>query len=268
MERLSSRQNPLVQRFRELGRTPGAIDAGASILLDGPHLVEEALRSGVLLEIVAFGERHLPGRFDTLAAQTAAAGARTVIVSEPVLAAMSPVQQPTGVVALARREPVPLDEVFARRPQLILLLAAVQDPGNVGAIVRTADACGATGLVADSASADPFGWKALRGGMGSTFRLPVAARQPLGAVITRARAGGLRICAAVPRGGTPLPACDLRGPSAILLGGEGPGLADALTAQADERITIPMRPPVESLNVAVAAALLLYEASRQRGEPQ
>jgi RNA methyltransferase, TrmH family len=264
VERISSRQNPVVQRFRALARGTAPPGDAALMLLDGAHLVEEALAAGVTLDTIAFGERHLPGRFDTLAARAAAGGARRVVVTEQVLAAMSPVQQPSGVVALGTRRTAALDEVFAKEPQLILLLAEIQDPGNVGAIIRTAEACGATGLVPGEATADPLGWKALRGGMGSTFRLPVAARQPLEDVARRAKAAGVRLLSAVPRGGTPLPDCDLRQPSAILLGGEGPGLPEAFVRVADAHVTIPMRPPVESLNVAIAAALLLYEASRQR----
>jgi TrmH family RNA methyltransferase len=112
-------------------------------------------------------------------------------------------------------------------------------------------------------SADPFGWKALRGAMGSTFRLPLV-REPLDLALETARAARTRVVATIPRGGTPLPECDLRGPVAILLGGEGAGLPAAWLDAADGRLTIPMRGKVESLNVAIAAALILYEASRQR----
>jgi RNA methyltransferase, TrmH family len=265
VERISSRQNPLVLRFRALARGSGSPDDAPLMLLDGPHLIEEALASGVTLDTIAFAERHLPGRFDTLAARAAAGGVRRVVVTDQVLAAMSPVQQPSGVVAIGGRRTASLDDVLAKRPQLILLLAEVQDPGNVGAIIRTAEACGATGIVPGESTADPLGWKALRGGMGSTFRLPVAERQRLEDVARRVQAAGVRLVSAVPRGGTLLPECDLREPSAILLGGEGHGLPEALVRLADTHVTIPMRPPVESLNVAVAAALLLYEASRQRG---
>lgn len=263
MERISSRQNPIVRRFRDAAAGRG--DAAGQLLLDGAHLVEDAIAAGVRLEIAAFTERYLPSRFDTLAARAAAAGARVVVVPDAVMGAMSPVQQSSGVVALGRHSPAPLTAVFTGRAPLVLLLDAIQDPGNVGAIIRTAEACGATGVVADPAGADPFGWKALRGAMGSTFRLPVA-RHTLADAVTGARAHGLRILATVPRGGTPLPACDMRGPAAILLGGEGAGLGSTALEAADELITIPMRSPVESLNVAVAAALVLYEAARQRAD--
>jgi TrmH family RNA methyltransferase len=262
MERISSRHNPLVKRFRDLARL-GATDL--AVLLDGQHLLEEAIAADVSIEVAAFSEKHAQERLLTLAARTARLGAKTVAVTDQVLAAISPVQRPSGVVAIARRPATSLEQVFARTPPLAVLLSEVQDPGNVGAIVRAAEACGATGVVTGAATADPFGWKALRGAMGSTFRLPLASARIEDALET-ARAQGIRVFATMPRGGTPLPACDLRGPSAILLGGEGGGLPKAWLDAADDRLTIPMRGRVESLNVAIAAALVLYEASRQRGQ--
>ena len=261
MDRISSRQNPVVKRFRELVR------AGADqehVLLDGEHLVSEAILSRVPLELAAVSERFARGRLRALVTDLKRAGIKTLSVTDAVLAAISPVQHPTGVVAIARRLPASLDQVFHLSPQLLLLIADVQDPGNVGAIVRTAEASGATGVVTSGGSADPFGWKALRGSMGSTFRLPVAAKHDLAAVVARARASGLKLVAMVPRGGADPATVDLRVPCAILLGGEGAGLARELAAIADEPVTIPMRPPVESLNVAIAAAIILYESSRQR----
>lgn len=261
MERISSRQNAIVKRFRDLSRGE---PRGDWMLLDGEHLLEEALASGARVEVAAFAAELASGRLAGLVARAERAGAQAVTVTDLVLTAVSPVRHPSGVIAIARRRDVTIDDVLDRTPALVLMLSGVQDPGNVGAIIRAAEGCGATGVVAGSGTADPFGWKALRGGMGSTFRLPVAARQPLAGAVERARAAGLRILATETRNGTPVAACDMRGPSAILLGGEGQGLPDDLLAMADERITIPMRAPVESLNVAVSAALILYEASRQR----
>lgn len=262
VERITSRHNPAVRRFRELARSRGT---GDWMLLDGEHLVQEAIRSKVRLDVVALADRMSEERLADLSAHATRAGATCLAVSTQVLAAMSPVKNPSGVVAIARRPSVSLDHVLSERPQLVLLLDQIQDPGNFGAIVRAAEACGATGIVAGEGCADPFGWKALRGGMGSAFRVPVAARQPLSEAIARARREGVRLIATVPRGGVALSDCDLRGPSAILLGGEGAGLSDLLIEAADERVSIPMRPPVESLNVSISAALMLYEAARQRG---
>jgi RNA methyltransferase, TrmH family len=261
MRRISSRQNPLVTRFRELARGRGSHDL---VLLDGEHLVEEALASGVPLDTVVFVEHLVDFYADGLVARVERLGAECVRVPEPVMEALSPVSQPSGIVAIARAAAASLDDALAPTPQLVLLLAGIQDAGNVGAIVRVADGCGATGIIASEGTADPFGWKAVRGAMGSTFRMPVAVRQPLSAAIEALRHRTITTVATVPRGGTLLPAADLRGPLAILLGGEGAGLPEEIVAAADKRLTIPMRPPVESFNVAVTAALILYEASQQR----
>lgn len=259
---MTGRQNHLVKRFREIARD-GRL--GGAAILDGPHLVEDALAAGVTLEVAAFAADAALGRLAGLAARCAARGARVVTASDPLLALMSPVKQASGVVAIAHLQATPLEAVLAAgAPQLALLLDGIQDPGNAGAIVRAAEACGATAVIAGPGTADLFGWKALRGSMGSVFRLPVAAAPSLDLAITAARDAGLRIVAAVPRGGTPLRQANLTRPTAILLGGEGPGLSPAMLALADEQLTIEMRQPVESLNVSVAAALIVYEAFRQR----
>jgi RNA methyltransferase, TrmH family len=259
VDTITSRQNPVVRRFRA-----AADGAGERMLLDGAHLIEEALAASVPIELVAIDDKAKTD-VGALARRAGTAGARVVSVPSKVLGAMSPVRQPSGIVAIARRQEKTLAEALAGVPQMVLMLDDVQDPGNVGAIVRTAEACGATGVVAGHGTADPMGWKALRGSMGSIFRLPVALRQSLPEAVDAARAMGIEILAAVPRDGVLLAHCDLRRPVAVLLGGEGGGLPDSLLALAGTRLTIPMRLPVESLNVATAAALIAYEAQRQRG---
>ena len=149
-------------------------------------------------------------------------------------------------------------------PALVLAATGLQDPGNAGAIIRSAAAAGATGVVLDESSADPWGWKALRASMGSAFHVPVLRSRGIGSLIKEWRTAGLRIAATVPRGGTPMHNVDFTPPMALLLGGEGAGLPDATVESADVRVTIPMRGGIESLNAAVAAAVLLYEAQRQR----
>jgi TrmH family RNA methyltransferase len=262
MHRITSRQNPLVTRFRDVARG----DIADRILLDGEHLLCDAVAAGASVEVAAFGQEAADGRLSALADRVRRAGGHVVVVTAPVLDALSPVRQPSGVVAIAARPTSAVERVFEAAPQLVVLIADVQDPGNVGAIIRAAEGCGATGVIAVERTADPFGWKALRGAMGSTLRVPVATGQPLATVIDHARRHGIRVLATAPRGGTALPAADLRVPCAILLGGEGSGLAASVIAAADDRLTIPMRAGIESLNVAVAAAIVLYEASRQRME--
>jgi RNA methyltransferase, TrmH family len=260
MERIASRQNPLVHRFRELARVS---DSSGAALLDGAHLLEEALRSNVQIELVAVADR-VAVRNGALVEEAHRAGARILQVPDQILEAMSPVRQPSGVVAIARCQPATVQQILESAPALVLVLAGVQDAGNVGAIIRAAEACGATGIICGEGTADPFGWKALRGAMGSTFRMPVSVRAPISAVVSELRTRHITVLATTPREGVLLGSADLRGPVAIVLGGEGAGLTPELTASADGLLTIPMRPPVESLNVSIAAALILFEASRQR----
>jgi TrmH family RNA methyltransferase len=272
MERISSRQNAIVKRFRDLARTSRTVTApgeAAEVLLDGEHLVREALACDLRVEIAAFSDTHIASvrsPLGRIAKDVEQRGGRVIAVTEQVLAAMSPVQHPSGVVAIARARPADVRVVMATVTELplVLVLAGLQDPGNVGAIVRAAAAFGASGVVAIEGSANPFSWKALRGAMGGTFRLPIAARGTLPDVVASAGELGVRLVAAVPRGGTPLPELDLRAPTAIVLGGEGAGVSHTTMAAVHETVTIPMQAPVESLNVAIAAALILYEAARQR----
>jgi TrmH family RNA methyltransferase len=185
---------------------------------------------------------------------------------------MSPASTPSGVVALAARPRHELADILppAAKNPFLCVAAGVQDPGNVGAIVRVAEAGGAAGVIVAGNSADPYGWKALRGAMGSAFRLPVVREPDLDRVLGALRAAGVRVLATAPASnGTILSRRSfsdqpLTGACAFILGGEGPGLPTELISSADGVITIPMEAPVESLNVAVSAGLIIYEARRQR----
>jgi TrmH family RNA methyltransferase len=173
------------------------------------------------------------------------------------------VRSSSGIVALADRPANPDGRIYTGRA-LVLIAVDVQDPGNLGAIIRVAEAAGATGVVAAGVSADPFGWKAVRGSMGSALRLPLSATPRVEPALDEARRAGCRIIATVPRNGVAVEAASLAGPAAILIGGEGSGLPAEVIRDVDERVTIGMEPPVESLNTAITAALVLYEARRQR----
>ena len=143
---------------------------------------------------------------------------------------------------------------------LLVFACGIQDPGNLGAIIRTAEAAGATGLVTMSAGADPYGWKALRGSMGSALRLPIVVATDVVQAIEDAKMHGCRLMGAVSRGGACYRDTDFSQPTAIAVGGEGQGLSDEVLGALDQRVSVPMAPPVESLNTAVTAALLLFEA--------
>jgi len=263
METITSRLNPLVRRCRALARArdPQATD----VLLDGMHLVEEARAAGAPIEAAVVGSQTgvTGAALERLAVDLAAAGTRVLRATEAVMAAASPVRTPSGIVAIAHQAPAPLDRLLAQHPALVLALAGVQDPGNVGAAIRSAEAGGATGVVVSPGCADPFGWKALRGSMGSALRLPVA-RLPLEELFDVVPRHHVRIVATQPRGGHPIYDADLTRSTLLLVGSEGAGLPPEVIARADEVVSVPMQPPVESLNLAVTAALLVYEARRQR----
>jgi TrmH family RNA methyltransferase len=255
---VSSRQHPLVSRFRTAARRPGE-----TMLLDGLHLVAEALASGIAVEIAAFQRDALES--DELSRLSRERGIEDVVtVSDSVISAISPTRTPAGVVALARRPRIDPTAAVAGDVPLVVVAVDVQDPGNMGALMRSAEAGGATGLVVTTKSADPFGWKALRGAMGSAFRLPIARVGDARDAIALVRRAGLRTAATVSSHGVPMREADLTGPLALLVGSEGSGLPEDAVAGSDLKITIPMAPHVESLNVAVATALLVYEARRQR----
>jgi TrmH family RNA methyltransferase len=191
-------------------------------------------------------------------------GIEVIAVPEQVFRSMSPVTTPSGIAAIVRRGPSSRAVICGRKNCFVLVATDVQDPGNLGSLVRVAEAGGMTGVLVCGASAHPFSWKAVRGSMGSALRIPLALDSTPESAVDCLKDRGVRIVAAVPRGGEHPDEVNWSGPAALLLGGEGPGLSGDLVARSDQSVTIPMAPPVESLNVAVAAAILVYAARRQR----
>ncbi|MSO50332.1 MAG: RNA methyltransferase [Acidobacteria bacterium] len=265
MPRITRRQDAIVTRFRDVAK--GAADDGA-VVIDGVHLLLDALRAGVPVETVLATSDLLADASQDVAQTWRLARAADVPIHEAtagVIEAASPVRTPSGVVAIARWSPAPLAGLWTPAPALVIGLVDVQDPGNAGAVIRSADGLGATGVAMIGATADPGSAKSLRGAMGSTFRVPVA-RASIGESLRAARAAGATIAAttAPAPGTTDLHAADLTGPVFLLLGNEGAGLPGQALKAADIQISIAMRPGINSFNVAVSSALLLYEARLQR----
>ena len=251
-----------VKRYRELARNSPTNGLERELLLDGPHLLFEAHKSRLTIESAAFDEDILNDpETKKLAEQLLADGADVFIVSRKTLESMSPVRTPAGVIGEAGRTfPSLTGALFHERAGR--RRAYVQDRER-----RRHHAHGRGGrsdrVRRDGIDSGPAGWKALRGSMGSALRLPIA-RGEIADVLRALRAAGIETSALVPRAGRPLFEVDFKQPSALILGSEGAGLPDEVLRQVDRRITIPMQQPVESLNVGVAAALVLYEAFRQR----
>ena len=260
MERITSRQNRIVAQYRAAARG----DADDLLLLDGTHLVSDALTAGLRLHhLMVAAEALAHADIQPLIERATSRNVDVAIASAPVMAAASPVRSSSPIIALAAR-PSLESRMFTGDQLLVIVACDVQDPGNLGAMARVAESAGASGLMAVGQSADPFGWKAVRGSMGSALRLPIATRATAEEAVAEARRHGCRIVATVPRGGGSLFKADLKGSIAILIGGEGHGLSHSVVQEADERLTIPMQAPVESLNAAVTTALVAYEAWRRR----
>ncbi|HEV8393409.1 MAG TPA: RNA methyltransferase [Vicinamibacterales bacterium] len=264
MRTISSRHNPVVAAFRALATTPDP--AGRRVLLDGPHLIGEALDAGLDFEVILVAASRSASGTEAgrLAHELERRGLPIVEADDRAFDAVSPVRSPSGIAAIALRAPSAPALLCDRADAFVLVVADVQDPGNVGALLRSAEAGGVTGAFVTGASANPFSWKALRGSMGSALRLPTATGLAPEAIMAEMRQAGMRVIASVARGGADPDGVSWKGSVGLWIGGEGHGLADDLVERCDERVTIPMAPQVESLNAAVAGALLVYAARRQR----
>ena len=264
MRRISGRQNPLVRAYRDLARTPDP--AGLRLLLDGAHLVREAHDAALSFESLVIASSRLDSDNEerALAESLARKGVDVAVAGDQTFAAISPVRTPSGLVAIAHRHPTTIDAILEQARLFALVVVDIQDPGNLGSLMRVAEAGGVTGIIIAGTSANPFSWKAVRGSMGSVLRLPVARGTSTDVVLEDMRKTNTKVIAAVPRDGWDPDAVDWSGRIALMLGGEGPGLSPQVVAAADERVTIPMQSPVESLNVAASAAIIIYAARRAR----
>jgi len=286
-EILSSRDNRWLTEFRVALRG-GVATADGAVGVEGVRLVEEALGSGCRVEAVLFsesGERHRE-RLAALIAREEM-GFPVLQTTDRLFEGIADTEHPQGVAALVVPGKFVLEEVLEGRGKrtqdppsqteggapgpLIVVLAGVQDPGNVGTILRTAAAFGATGIVTaatgQSGTASPYAPKAMRASAGAALHLPIVGGVGLGILLTQLRVRGIRSlasCVAESAGAVAPWEVDWREPVALLVGNEGAGLPEDVVASADARVHVPMATRVESLNAAAAAAVVLYEAFRQR----
>lgn len=247
---ITSRRHPFVQQCRLIASGRGE---PGQILLDGLHLVSDAAAAGVPIQAAMA----TPEMRDALDQIDPIVEVR-LVGSPDVVAAASPVRTPGGIVAIASWQPVLPATLLSSHPRVALGLVDVQDPGNVGNLIRSADAFGADGVLLLDGTADAGNWKTLRAAMGSTFRVTIA-RGTSSEAVASARARGMRLAAAVPAGGSAPWEVGLADPVLILIGNEGAGLPDRLINTADVRLTLPMRPGIDSLNAATTGAVLLWE---------
>jgi len=276
---VTSRENRWLKAFRAALRGKGPL-SGEPIGVEGPKLVEDALRSGLAAEALLMsesGERDAQPILRTLREREAGMTVDRILrTTDKLFATVTGTETPQGVAALFRQHEWGIQDIL-RGPgpmrthaPLVAVLAAVQDPGNVGTIVRSAEAFGATGVVATRGSADPWSPKAVRASAGSALRLPVLRGMAIPILIAQLKVASVELLAATSAQpsethGLGLSAqVDLSGPVAFFIGNEGAGLPTEVTHSLDRMISIPTTGGVESLNAAIAASILFYEAARQR----
>jgi len=232
--------------------------------VDSPSAAREALRAGAVKELFVGLEA---GVHDDLVEQAAAQGAAVVRVPEDVLAALADTSTPQGVIAVVTAPRAELDRVAASA-SLMLVLADVRDPGNAGTLVRASVAAAADAIVFARGSVDALHPKTLRAAAGYTWHIPIVRAVPVGDCVAQLRTAGLRVIGTSAAARSAITDADLCGRTAIVVGNEGWGLEDEVARSLDASYRVPMPGPVESLNVAVAGAIALYEAVRQRQRPQ
>jgi RNA methyltransferase, TrmH family len=260
LRRIDSRQNARVKELRRAFAESSPNEQG-EVAIDGMHLVEEAIRSGLRLATVFFSEsarERVHKLLPQLSSHTEA-----LLLPDSVFASAVPTETPQGIAALVRVKHASLANILEAQPALLMVSAGLQDPGNLGTIARSAEAFGVTGLLLGERTVSPWNWKALRASAGSLFRVPTA-KAELDSSLSEIKTRHIRVLATSSHKGKAISDVDLRGPVAFVIGNEGSGVPKDVLAQADETVAIPQSSRIESLNAGIAASILLYEAARQR----
>lgn len=253
---ITSRENPIFKRLKKLAESPRERREACMTLLDGEHLLESYLGAGGRLHTLLHAESCAVEVWQPLAVRCE--GAKVVAIADSLFAELSPVESPTGVMA----EATWLEAKASKdATPLVLLLEDIQDPGNLGSLLRSAAAAGATLAVLSKGCADAWSPKALRGGQGAQFVLPMLLRAEL---VEWIQTAAMPVWALALGGEKSVFELDLKSPGALLVGNEGAGLSEEVLKIASGKVAIPMPGRVESLNAAAAAAVALFEAVRQR----
>jgi RNA methyltransferase, TrmH family len=260
---ISSAANPLVKRVRLLGDRKHRRRESAFVV-EGIQPVWQAVEAGSEVDVLIVAPdllRH-PGAAAMVAEQEAS-GVRVARLSGELFGRISDRDAPSGLAAIVRATPVALNELTVSPGSLFAALLSPGNPGNIGTIIRTASAAGAGGVILIGTSADPYDPSAVKASMGALFTMPVATATSAAEFLAWARDGGVRVAATSARESVTCWEADLRPPLAVLLGSEGAGLPQEVLDAADVRVAIPMTGTAESLNLSVAAGILLYEVRRR-----
>jgi RNA methyltransferase, TrmH family len=267
LRRVEGRHNAAVKELRQAFARAELTDQGFCAI-EGIRIVEEAIRSGLRFQAVFFRES-AQNLAERLLPQIGA-HVETLLLPDSLFNASVSSDAPQGVAALVLVKKSSVQDVLERlQVGPLMVVIGLQDPGNLGTILRSSEALGSAGVVLAQGTVSPFNSKVVRASAGSAFRLPIVIAKAPGEtdkIFKTMRAEEIRLIATSSHKGTPIDQTNLTGPAAILVGSEGAGLPRDLLAQVDELVKIPHAPQVESLNAGVAASIVLYEAARQRGE--
>ena len=267
LRRVEGRHNAAVKELRQAFARAELTDQGFCAI-EGIRIVEEAIRSGLRFQAVFFRES-AQNMAERLLPQIGA-HVETLLLPDSLFNASVSSEAPQGVAALVLLKKSSVQDVLERlQVGPLMVVIGLQDPGNLGTILRSSEALGSAGVVLAQGTVSPFNSKVIRGSAGSAFRLPIVIAKAPGEtdkIFKAMRAEEIRLIATSSHKGTPIDQTNLTGPAAILVGSEGAGLPRDVLAQVDELVKIPHAPQVESLNAGVAASIVLYEAARQRGE--
>jgi len=265
LRRIEGRHNPLIKELR-LAFAHSERTKSGDCAIEGVRILEEAIRSGLRFGAVFFRES-AQNLAERLLPQIAS-HVETLLVPDKVFDSAVASETPQGVAALVRLKEFSIEDVLERlQIGPVIVIVGLQDPGNLGTILRSAEAFGSAGVVLGEGTVSPFNSKVIRASAGSLFRIPLVVSKAAGgleAILPKFRAQGVRLIATSSHKGTPLDQAGLAGPCAIFIGSEGAGLPKTLMSQVDELIAIPHTQQVESLNAGVAASIVLYEAARQK----
>lgn len=261
LRRIEGRHNSLLKELRQAFSRGELTDAG-ECAIEGFRVIEEAIRSGLRFRAIFVSESG-QARAARLLPQIGS-HVETVLLPDKLFASAVPSETPQGLAALVQVKPHTLDGLLENSSSgPLLVVAGLQDPGNLGTILRSAEAFGAAGIVLGEGTVNVYNSKVVRASAGSVFRLPVF-RAELKVLIEALRGRGVRLVATSSHKGVSLPEADLTGQLAIFIGNEGAGLDKKLVSQMDGLVMIPHSSRVESLNAGIAASIILYEAARQK----
>jgi TrmH family RNA methyltransferase len=261
LRRIEGRHNAVVKELRA-AFAHGELTPDGYCAIEGMRVLEEAIRSGLKFKAVFF-RASAENRAERLLPQLAA-HVDTLVLPDKLFASAVPSETPQGVAALVRCKTYKLDDVLTKSQSgPLVAIAGVQDPGNLGTILRSAEAFEARGVLLGEGTVSPFNSKVIRASAGSVFRVPLV-QTKLSGILDQMRELGLRLIATSSHKGKPLDQANLTGPLVVFIGSEGAGLSRDLLAEMTEIVAIPHSPNVESLNAGVAASILLYEVARRK----